>query len=146
MPPLPGKIEHSAPTGFPEHQGSGAPQAEPNVEQAQAIAASKKLVEEKNKEAADKFKESTGTAAERGNFDAAKAGSAKEAKRTFSSSLVMAKEDDADLGAGKVSEQRDVSPGTLPDGSHAQTAEDRGEVYEASKMSKFKNKLGFGKS
>ena len=49
------------------------------------------------------------------------------------------------LRAGKVSEQRDVSPGTLPDGSHAKTASDRGEVYEVSKLSKFKNKLGFGK-
>jgi hypothetical protein len=54
--------------------------------------------------------------------------------------------DQAYLRAGKVSEQRDVSPGTLPDGSHAKTASDRGEVYEASKMSKFKNKLGFGRS
>lgn len=45
-----------------------------------------------------------------------------------------------------ISEQRDVSPGTLPDGSHAQTAVDRGEAYEPSKMSKFKNKLGFGRS
>ena len=50
------------------------------------------------------------------------------------------------LKTGKVSEQRDVSPGTRPDGSHAETAGDRGEVYEVSKMSKFKNKLGFGKN
>jgi hypothetical protein len=54
--------------------------------------------------------------------------------------------DFSDPYAGKVSEQRDVSPGTRPDGSHAQTARDRGEVYEVSKLSKFKNKLGFGKS
>ena len=53
--------------------------------------------------------------------------------------------DQAYLQAGKVSDQRDVSPGTLPDGSHAKTASDRGEVYEVSKLSKFKNKLGFGK-
>ena len=54
--------------------------------------------------------------------------------------------DQAYLRAGKISDQRDVSPGTLPDGSHAKTASDRGEVYEVSKLSKFKNKLGFGKS
>ena len=54
--------------------------------------------------------------------------------------------DQAYLRAGKVSNQRDVSPGTLADGSHAKTASDRGEVYEVSKLSKFKNKLGFGKS
>ena len=53
--------------------------------------------------------------------------------------------DKSKLLAGKVSDQRDISPGTLPDGRHVQTAGDRGEVYEVSKMSKFKNKLGFGK-
>ena len=54
--------------------------------------------------------------------------------------------DQAYLRAGKVSDQRDVSPGTRADGSHAKTASARGEVYEVSKLSKFKNKLGFGKS
>lgn len=121
-----GKIEHSTPTGFPEHQGSGAPQAELNVEKAQAITASKNLLEEKDKEAARNFKECTGTTVQGGTLDAANAGSERKARR-------------------KVSDQRDVSPGTLRDGSHAKTASDRGEVYEVSKLSKFKNKLGFGK-
>ena len=138
-----GKIEHSTPTGFPEHQGTGVPQAEPNVEEAQAITASKNLVEEKAKEAAENSKECTGTASQGGNLDAANAGSAKNARRTLSISDRM--RDQAYLQAGKVSEERDVSPGTLPDGSHAKTASDRGEVYEVSKLSKFKNMLGFGK-
>jgi len=122
-----GKIEHSAPTGFPEHQGSATPLAEPNAKEAQGIIVSKDLLEEKEKEAADSFKENAGATNVGGNFDAAKAGAMKEARR-------------------RISDQRDVSPGTLKDGSHARTAEDRGEVYEASKLSKFKNKLGFGKS
>jgi hypothetical protein len=78
-----GKIEHSTPTGFPEHQGSRAPQAELNVEEAQAITASKNLSEEKDKEAAENFKESTGTAAQGGNLDAANAGSGRKALRTL---------------------------------------------------------------
>jgi len=41
---------------------------------------------------------------------------------------------------------RDVSPATMPDGSHAQTSGDRGESYTPSTMSKFKNKLHFGGS
>lgn len=42
-------------------------------------------------------------------------------------------------------EERDVSPGTLPDGSHAQTSGERGEGYEPGKMNKLKSKLPFGK-
>ncbi len=76
-----GKIEHSAPTGYPEHQGSGAPQAEPNVEEAQAITASKNEMEEKNKSTEAKFEKATGTAADGGNFDAARPNSGREAKR-----------------------------------------------------------------
>jgi hypothetical protein len=45
---------------------------------------------------------------------------------------------------GLKSFERDVSPGTMPDGSHAQTSGDRGESYEPSTLSKFKNKLGLG--
>jgi hypothetical protein len=81
-----GRIEQSAPTGFPEHQGSEAPQAELNVEEAQDITASKNLIEEKENEAADKF---TGTAPEAGKLDVAKSGSAKEAKRTLPLSLTL---------------------------------------------------------
>jgi len=122
-----GNMEHPTPTGFPEHQGSGAPQAEPDIEEAQAVTASKNEVEQNNKATNEKFEKSTGVTPDGGNFEPATTGSAREAKR-------------------KVSEQRDISPGTLPDGSHAQTAGARGEVYEQSKMSKFKNKLGFGKT
>jgi len=122
-----GKIEHSTPTGFPEHQGSEAPQAEVNVEEAQAITASKNLLEEKDKETAEDFKECTGTTTQGGYLDAANTESRRKARR-------------------KISDQRDVSPGTRADGSHAKTASARGEVYEVSKLSKFKNKLGFGKS
>jgi hypothetical protein len=78
-----GKIEHSTPTGFPEHQGSGAPQAEPNVEEAQAVTASKNLLEEKDKEAAENFKECTGTAAQGGNLDAVNGKPGKKARRTL---------------------------------------------------------------
>jgi hypothetical protein len=78
-----GKIEHSTSTGFPEHQGSGAPQAEPNVEEAQAATASKNLLEEKDKEATENFKECTGTAAQGGNLDAANAGLGRKARRTL---------------------------------------------------------------
>ncbi|KIX08287.1 uncharacterized protein Z518_02943 [Rhinocladiella mackenziei CBS 650.93] len=42
-------------------------------------------------------------------------------------------------------EERDVSPGTLPDGTHAQTSGDRGESYEPGKLSRLKGKLPFGK-
>jgi len=43
-------------------------------------------------------------------------------------------------------EDRDVSPGTMPDGSHHQTSGDRGEGYEPSKgLNRLKGKLGFGK-
>ena len=46
----------------------------------------------------------------------------------------------------KRSEARDVSPGTMPDGSHATTSGDRGEGYEPSKgLGKLKGKLGIGK-
>jgi len=41
--------------------------------------------------------------------------------------------------------ERDISPGTLPDGTHAKTSGDRGESYEPGRMSKFKGKLGLGK-
>jgi len=44
-----------------------------------------------------------------------------------------------------MSEQRDVSPGTMPDGSHAETSGDRGEGYEPGKKSKIKSVFGFGK-
>ncbi|OAP63053.1 hypothetical protein AYL99_02280 [Fonsecaea erecta] len=43
-------------------------------------------------------------------------------------------------------EERDVSPGTMPDGSHAQTSGDRGESYEPAKgLHRLKGKLGLGK-
>ena len=42
-------------------------------------------------------------------------------------------------------EIRDVSPGTLADGTHAQTSGDRGESYAPGKLSKLKSKLPFGK-
>jgi hypothetical protein len=38
-------------------------------------------------------------------------------------------------------EERDVSPGTLADGTHAKTSGDRGESYEPGKFSKLKGKL-----
>jgi hypothetical protein len=81
---LAGKIEHSAPTGFPEHERSGANGAPDHVEEAQATTTttSENPLEEKDKEAVDKFQEKAGTAVENGNFDAAKVGSAREAKRT----------------------------------------------------------------
>jgi len=42
--------------------------------------------------------------------------------------------------------ERDVSPGTLPDGSHAKTSGDRGESYEPARgLNKLKGKLGFGR-
>jgi hypothetical protein len=78
---LPGKIEHSTPTGFPEHHEPGAPQAEPNVEEAQAITASKNLVEEKDKEAAKNFKKCTGAAAQGGKLDTPNASFTKNARR-----------------------------------------------------------------
>lgn len=46
---------------------------------------------------------------------------------------------------GRREEQTEVSPGTLPDGSHAQTSGDRGENYEPGKFSRFKAKLSLGK-
>jgi hypothetical protein len=76
----PGKIEHSTPTGFPEHQGSEAPQAEVNVGEAQAITASKNLLEEKDKEAAEDF---TGTTTQGGYLDAANSESRRKARRTL---------------------------------------------------------------
>jgi hypothetical protein len=45
---------------------------------------------------------------------------------------------------GLPSLERDVSPGTMPDGSHAQTSGDRGESYTPNTMSKLKNKLHIG--
>jgi hypothetical protein len=42
-------------------------------------------------------------------------------------------------------EERDVSPGTLADGSHAQTSGERGEGYEPGKLNRLKSKLPFGK-
>lgn len=51
---------------------------------------------------------------------------------------------DQRMKPGLKSLERDVSPGTMPDGSHAVTSGDRGESYEPSTMSKFKGKLGFG--
>jgi hypothetical protein len=42
-------------------------------------------------------------------------------------------------------EERDVSPGTLSDGSHAKTSAEKGEGYEAPRgLNKLKNKM-FGK-
>lgn len=79
----PGKIEHSTPTGFPEHQGSEAPQAAVNVGEAQAITASKNLLEEKDKEAAEDFKECTGTTTQGGYLDAANTESRRKARRTL---------------------------------------------------------------
>jgi len=44
------------------------------------------------------------------------------------------------------SEERDVSPGTLSDGSHARTSGDRGESYEPAKgFNRLKGKLGLGR-
>ena len=42
-------------------------------------------------------------------------------------------------------EERSVSPGTMPDGTHAQTSGERGQNYEPGKLSKLKGKLPFGK-
>lgn len=42
-------------------------------------------------------------------------------------------------------EERSISPGTLPDGTHAKTSGERGENYEPGKLSKLKGKLPFGK-
>ncbi|KEF55346.1 uncharacterized protein A1O9_08096, partial [Exophiala aquamarina CBS 119918] len=42
-------------------------------------------------------------------------------------------------------EERDVSPGTLPDGSHAKTSGERGEGYEPGRLNKLKSKFPFGK-
>lgn len=48
--------------------------------------------------------------------------------------------------ASRRAEERDVSPGTLPDGSHAQTSGDRGESYEPGRgFNRLKGKLPFGK-
>lgn len=44
-----------------------------------------------------------------------------------------------------VAEERELSPGSLPDGTHVQTSGDRGETYEPGKFSKLKGKLNFGK-
>jgi hypothetical protein len=68
-------------TGFPEHQGSRALQAKPNVEEAQAIAASKNTLEEKDRKAMDKFKENKGTCTDSGNLGAVKTGAVREARR-----------------------------------------------------------------
>ena len=134
------------PTGFSEHQGSQALQAKPIVEEAQAIAASKNALEEKDREAMDRLKENKGTCTDGGNLGALMTRAARQARRMLLLSSDHCCKDFSDPYAGKVSDQRDVSPGTLPDGSHAQTARDRGEVYQVSKLSKFKIKLGFGKS
>ncbi|KIW64333.1 hypothetical protein PV04_09276 [Phialophora macrospora] len=54
--------------------------------------------------------------------------------------------DERGLASRKRSEQRDVSPGTLPDGSHAKTSGDRGESYEPSKgLNRLKGRFGIGK-
>jgi len=113
----------NVPEGQIEHSTPTGYPEQPNVEEAQAATAGKIEVEEKNKVTNEKFEKATGVTVDEGNFGP---NSGREAKRM-------------------ISEHRDVSPGTMPDGSHAQTAGDRGEVYEPSKMSKFKNKLGFGK-
>ncbi|KAL2438555.1 hypothetical protein ABEF95_011718 [Exophiala dermatitidis] len=42
-------------------------------------------------------------------------------------------------------EDYEVSPGTLPDGTHAQTSGDRGEGYEPGRLSRLKGKFAFGK-
>ncbi|KAI1611130.1 hypothetical protein EDD36DRAFT_443213 [Exophiala viscosa] len=42
-------------------------------------------------------------------------------------------------------EERELSPGSLPDGTHVQTSGDRGETYEPGKLSKLKGKMGFGR-
>lgn len=42
-------------------------------------------------------------------------------------------------------EIRDVSPGTLADGTHAQTSGERGGSYEPGKLSRLRGKLPFGK-
>ncbi|EXJ94515.1 hypothetical protein A1O1_02911 [Capronia coronata CBS 617.96] len=41
-------------------------------------------------------------------------------------------------------DETDVSPGTMPDGSHAQTSGDRGESYEPGRLNRLKGKFGFG--
>ena len=42
-------------------------------------------------------------------------------------------------------EERDVSPGTMPDGSHATTSGERGESYEPGKLSRLKGVFSMGK-
>ena len=55
-------------------------------------------------------------------------------------------EDHAPLRATRIrSEQREISPGTMPDGSHAMTSGDKGQNYEPSTMSKLKNKFFLGR-
>ena len=46
---------------------------------------------------------------------------------------------------GEKSYERDVSPGTMPDGSHATTSGEKGESYEPGRMNKLKGKFHFGK-
>lgn len=42
-------------------------------------------------------------------------------------------------------EERDVSPGTMPDGSHATTSGERGEGYEPGRFNKLKGVFSIGK-
>jgi hypothetical protein len=56
-------------------------------------------------------------------------------------------EDEAPFRAIRIrSKQREVSPGTMPDGRHAMTSGDKGQNYEPSTMSKLKNKFGLGRN
>ncbi|EXJ75192.1 uncharacterized protein A1O5_01888 [Cladophialophora psammophila CBS 110553] len=72
--------------------------------------------------------------------------SALTAPKTASTKAADAQTNPSSAPARRRASERDVSPGTLPDGSHAQTSGDRGESYEPAKgLQRLKGKLGLGK-
>ncbi|KIY03784.1 uncharacterized protein Z520_00475 [Fonsecaea multimorphosa CBS 102226] len=76
----------------------------------------------------------------------APASSASTAQKTASTKPAEARTGALNAPTRRHAEERDVSPGTLPDGSHAQTSGDRGESYAPSKgLNRLKGKLGLGK-
>jgi len=109
------------------HQGSGLPESPPNAAQIEKIKESKAMEEAEQKGAvpSSATPKSTGLAADGGNFDAAGKGAGKEAGRLRSL-------------------DREVSPGTRDDGTHAVTSGDKGESYEPSKFNKLKGKFHIG--
>ncbi|OAL20209.1 hypothetical protein AYO20_11535 [Fonsecaea nubica] len=76
----------------------------------------------------------------------APASSASGAQKTASTKTSETRVNPLSAPTRRPAEERDVSPGTLPDGSHAQTSGDRGESYEPGKgLHRLKGKLGFGR-